>query len=218
MSEEITDTEKRIYNKFLAVSRSSQNKPFKLRKNFKDFGTEANYIFIKKLGLFFHKYNNVDVEDFFKAPFVIYNDKGHYDLKFYTSQKALKVYTLYQTKKQEELPDHTNQLYFIKQSLNFIVKFCKSNNITIDNYIKHKTNDIPSFILHLRERKISIYILFGFENAETILKSIGSDLLDFIFKDLKNKLAIYRTRFYTSKKAKVLVKLGIEKIKQNNKK
>ena len=54
--------------------------------------------------------------------------------------------------------------------------------------------------------------MFGFENAENILKSIGADLLDFIFKDLKNKLAIYRTRFYTSKKAKILVKRGIEKI------
>ena len=218
MSEEITDTEKRIYNKFLATTRSLQNKPFKLRKNFKDFDQDINYIFVKKLGLFFNKYANVDIDDFFKAPFVIYNDKGHYDLKFYTSQKALKIYTLYQTKKQEELPDDTNQLYFIKRSLNFIYKFCKDSNITVSNYINHKTNDIYSFILHLKERKISIYVLFGFENAENILKSIGPELLDFIFKDLKNKLAIYRTRFYTSKKAKILVKQGIEKITQNNKK
>ena len=62
------------------------------------------------------------------------------------------------------------------------------------------TNDINSFILHLKNRNISIYVLFGFERAEKILRSTGGELLDFIFKDLKNKLDIYRTRFYTSKR------------------
>ena len=208
----ITDNESRIYNKYLAITRSSQDKPFKLRKKFDDFHNDSNYVYIKKLGLFFTKYSNINMEDFFRAPFIIYNDKGYYDLKFYTSQKALKVYTLYQTKKQDELPDTSNQLYFIKRSLNYILKFCKDNNIKVDDYIDHKTNGTNSFILHLKERKISIYILFGFETAENILKSIGSDLLDFIFKDLKNKLDIYRTRFYTSKKAKILVKEGLKKI------
>jgi hypothetical protein len=212
MTDQITDNEKRIYNKYLAISRGAQNKPFKLRKDFDDFADDVNYIFIKKLGLFFNKYKNVDMDDFFNAPFVIYNDKGHYDLKFYTSQKALKIYTLYQTKKQDELPDHSNQLYFIKRSLNFILKFCKQENIEVTNYIDHMTNGTNSFILHLKDRKISIYVLFGFSTAENILKSIGSELLDFIFRDLKNKLTIYRTRFYTSKTAKVLVKEGLKKI------
>lgn len=209
---DITENEKRIYNKYLAVTRTEQDKPFKLRQNFNDFKDDANYIYIKKLGLFFNKYSSVDMDDFFKAPFAIYNDKGFYDLKFYTSQKALKIYTMYQTKKQDELPDETNQLFFIKSSLNFILKFCKNNNISVKDYINHTTNDINSFILHLKERKICIYVIFGFENAENILRSIGAELLDFIFKDLKNKLDIYRTRFYTSKKAKVLVKEGIKKI------
>ena len=212
MSDGITNAEKHIYNKFLASTRSSQNKPFKLRKDFDDFTETSYYIYVKKLGLFFKKFPNVNIDDFFKAPFAIYNDNGNYDLKFYTSQKALKIYTLYQTKKQDELPDTPNQLYFIKRSLNFILKFCTDKKININDYINHETNGTNSFILHLKDRKISIYILFGFEHAENILNKLGGDLLDFIFKDLKNKLAIYRTRFYTSKKAKLLVKHGIEKI------
>tara|TARA_R110000824_G_scaffold42105_1_gene124421 strand:- start:154 stop:798 length:645 start_codon:yes stop_codon:yes gene_type:complete len=212
MNDPITSAEKRIYNKYLAVTRSSQNKPFKLRENFDEFENDPNYVFIKKLSIFFKKYHNVNQDDFFKAPFVIYSDKGYYDLKFYTSQKALKVYTLYQTKKQDELPDTSNQLYFIKQSLNFILKFCKSNNISVSEYINHLTNGTNSFILHLKERKISIYVLFGFESAENLLKSLGNDLLEFIFKDLKNKLDIYRTRYYTSNQAKVLIKEGLKKI------
>jgi hypothetical protein len=208
----ITEQEKRIYNKFLAISRSIKNQPFKLRKDFTNFEENKNYVYVKKLSLFFKKYPNIIVDDFFTAPFKIYRDDASYDLKFYTSQKALKIYTIYQTKKQDELPDESNQLFFIKQSLNFILKFCREKNICISNYINHKTNDINSFILHLKERKISIYVLFGFEEAEKILNSIGSDMMDFIFKDLKNKMAIYRTRYYTSKKAKLLVKHGLEKI------
>tara|TARA_Y100000592_G_C5461240_1_gene314092 strand:+ start:1272 stop:1916 length:645 start_codon:yes stop_codon:yes gene_type:complete len=209
---DITEHEKAIYNKFLAVTRSSQNQPFKLRKDFSSFSENVNYVYLKKLGLFFSKFPNIVMDDFFAAPFHIYNDKSSYDLKFYTSQKALKIYTIYQTKKQNEMPDEPNQLFFIKQSLNFILKFCKENNITVSEYITHKTNNMNSFILHLKERKISIYVLFGFENAEKLLKSIGPETMDFMFKDLKNKLAIYRTRFYTSKKAKLLVKHGLEKI------
>jgi hypothetical protein len=211
---DITEQEKHIYNKFLAISRSIKNKPFKLRKDFANFEENENYIYVKKLSLFFKKYPNIVVDDFFTAPFKIYNNDsdGSYDLKFYTSQKALKIYTIYQTKKQDELPDKNNQLFFIKQSLNFILKFCKGNNIEVSDYIGHMTNDINSFILHLKERKISVYVLFGFTDAEKILNSIGPDMLDFIFKDLKNKMAIYRTRYYTSKKAKLLVKHGLEKI------
>jgi hypothetical protein len=212
MNNTVTDKEKSIYNKFLAISRSSQNKPFKLRQDFEGFEENKNYIYVRKLSLFFNKFPNVDMDSFFKAPYEIYSDTGNYDLKFYTSQKALKIYTLYQTKREDELPDNVNQLYFIRGSLNFIAKFCKEHDISISEYIDHMTNDINSFILHLKNRNISIYVLFGFERAEKILRSTGGELLDFIFKDLKNKLDIYRTRFYTSKKAKVLVKQGIKKI------
>lgn len=208
----ISTFEQNIYNKFLAVSRSSLNKPFKLRKDFTDFEDNENYFYVRKLGLFFKKFDKIEIDEFFKAPYMVYNKDQMYDIKFYTTQKALKIYTLYQTKKMDELPDSLNQLYFIKNSLNFILKFCKRENIQPRDYIDHKTNDMYSFILHLKEHKISIYVLFGFERGESSLKSLGPDLLEFMFGNLKNKLDIFRTRYYTSTKAKVLVKEGIKKI------
>jgi len=211
----ITTFEQNIYNKFLAVSRSSLDKPFKLRKDFTDFEDNENYFYVRKLGLFFNKFKNIDMDDFFKAPYVVYSKDQMYDLKFYTSQKALKIYTLYQTKKMDESPDSLNQLYFIKRSLNFILKFCREQKIKPADYINHQTNDMYTFILHLKEHKISIYVLFGFETGESKLKELGADLLEFMFGNLKNKLDIFRTRYYTSSKAKILVKEGIKQITKN---
>ena len=211
----ITSKEKDIYNKFLAISRSSVNKPFKLRKNFDNFEENENYLYIKKLNLFFNKFSHIEIDEFFKAPYVVYeNITDSLDLKFYTSRKALKLYTMYQTKKLNEPPDSLNQLFFIKKSLSFILNFCTLNNIPVDEYTSHTTNSVYTFILHLKEHRISIYTLFGFPDAEKKLKGIGDDLVEFIFGDLKNKLDIFRTRYYTSNKAKVLVNEGLKKLKQ----
>lgn len=210
---EITETEKLIYNKYLATSRSSLGRPFKLRKNFEEFELDGNYLYIKKLNLFFNNHKNINMDDFFKAPYIIYdNVETSFDLKFYISRKALKLYVLYQTKKLNDPVDSLNQLFFIKKSLEYILKFCKKNNLNIDEYTNHKTNDMYSFILHLKEHKISIYVLFGFEDAEPKLKALGDEMMAFIFGNLKNKFDIFRTRFYTSKKAKILVKEGIKKL------
>ena len=85
----------------------------------------------------------------------------------------------------------------------------------ISEYTSHMTNNINTFILHLKEHKISIYILFGFPDGEDRLRRIGNDMMKFIFGDLKNKLDIFRSRYYTSIKAKILVKEGLKKIQDN---
>lgn len=212
----ITQEEKDIYNAYLVVTRRSQGKPYRKRENFDGFDESNNYVYIKKLSLFFSRYTHVDIEDFFKAPFEVYPTRDDtYDLSFYASRKALKIYTLYQTKKEEEPPDSTNQLYFIKNSLNFILKFCRNNKITLNNYIYHKTEEQYSFILHLKERKISFYVLFGFVEAINIIKTIDKNILEFMFKDIYNKLEIYRKKYNNSTKAKFLVVKGLEKIQDS---
>ena len=70
---DITLSEKNIYNKYLAVTRSSQGKPFKLRKQFDDLDDHKTAC-LKKLSLFFNKFKHVDMDDFFSAPWRIYND------------------------------------------------------------------------------------------------------------------------------------------------
>ena len=212
-TEEVTDFEKHIYNRYLAVSRGSQGKPYKLRKDFSNFADDSNYFYIKKLSMFFNRFKHIDIEEFFKAPFSIYNDQL-FDLKFYTSQRALKVYTLFNQRKQLIPPDHDDQLYGIKKSLQYILRFCNNNNIDIDDYISHTDGGLPSFVMHLKHCNVTVYTLFGFEDFERVLGSIDRDHLKFTLGELVDNIPQFRTRFMTSTLAKKLVRSGVNKLKE----
>ena len=212
----LSQQEKFIYNKFLATTRSIQNKPFKLRKRFDNID-DLTTVCLKKLSLFFNRFKHVDVDKFFRAPWEMYIDKGNFDLKFYTTQRALKVYTLYIQRQAMRKPDTEEQLYDIKQSLKYIYRFCNNTNITVDEYMSHKTGDIHTFMLHLKEHKVNIYTLFGFPNFENKMKQFDTDHLKFMLGDIATNLSEFRTNYITSQHAKNFIKLGLDKIKQNQK-
>ena len=215
-AEEITEQEKYIYNTYLRVHRSSQNKPFKYRKNFTDFKENESYVFIKRLGTFFKKFNHINIQSFFDAPYKLYpDDDSIYDLKFYSSPRAIKVYSLYMKHLDQSDPDNNYHITFVKDSLMYIFKFCRDQRIQLNEYIKHKTGDIPTFILHLRDRYISIYSLFEFDDFEKMLYNIPDERLNFtIGENFISSLANYRSRYYTSIKNKQITKEGIYKIQK----
>jgi len=72
--EEITEHEKYIYNTYLRIYRTQQNKPFRYRKNFTDFTEHELYVFVKRLGNFFKKFKHINIDLFFKAPYELYPD------------------------------------------------------------------------------------------------------------------------------------------------
>lgn len=94
----VTSFEKHIYNCYLATVRSGQGRPYKLRKQWEGFEEKPEYYQIKKLANFFNRHDNIDMTEFFKAPFVIYPEPANYDLKFYTTLKAAKIYKIYKNK------------------------------------------------------------------------------------------------------------------------
>ena len=49
----MNEFEKQIYNTYIIVSRSINNKPFKVRKDFTDFEKKPEYLAVKKLAIFF---------------------------------------------------------------------------------------------------------------------------------------------------------------------
>ena len=209
----ITSKQKQIYNTFLIVSRAQQNKPVRPRKDFNNFEDTDHYVPVRKLDMFFTKYKHIDVDEFFKAPYELFPDTAYYDLLFYTTRRALKTYTLYQTKKLNALPDTDNQLFFIQSSINFIYKFCTTNNIpSIDDYFNHKTNDTHTFMVHLKERRISVYIIFARKEYEAIFNLYDKSILSFMLGNIIDNIDLYRTRYYNSITAKKLLVAGIQKI------
>ena len=123
------------------------------------------------------------------------------------------MYGTYTSQRDNECPDGEYQIKFVTDSLMYIFRFCKQHGITVDEYINHRTNDIHSFILHMRERQVSFYTLFGFEKFQPILGTYPQSQMEFTLgKNLENNLALYKTRYYNSNRAKAVIQAGLAKI------
>ena len=207
----MTSQEKHIYNSYLLISRSRHNKPFKLRKDFSKFEDDKNYKYVVKLNNILSRNKSIQLEDFLSAPYEIYGD-DHFDLKFYTTQRAINVYVTYTKKRMADDIDNDGVTEKIKESLYFIYNFCKENNITLKEYIEHKTNVMNSFVLHVQENKVIIYVLFGFNSFEKELNKTSYEVREFILGDLVRNIDRYRKNFQASKKAKNIIRKGLSEI------
>jgi hypothetical protein len=184
----MTDLEKNIYNTFLQVTSIYRNKPFKLRKDFSKFEEEPNYIFIKKLSIFFNKHN-IPLRQYFEAPYRIYNDAVYFDLAYYSSPRAIKAYTLYKNQLQHINPDQC--VDSVKKSLEFITRFCIEKRIQLIDYITHSSGSIPDWVGHIKNGHIDIFSLMEFvgvfkkinsfteEERELLLGKIGTEFLKY---------------------------------------
>lgn len=201
----VTNFEQYIYNSYLKSLRISQNKPYKLKKNFDDISEEKAYA-LKKLSIFLNSHKEIKPEEFFLASFKLYPDEEFFDLKYFTTLKAIKAFTVYQKNKEVLEPDSEEQISFTKESLIFINNFCCLNKIPFTNYLQHKTEKLPTFILHLKERKINIYSVIWFNDFEKLFKSVDYDILKFMFNEtLLNNINTFKVKFLNSKRCKQLV-------------
>lgn len=209
----MTEFEKQIYNSYLRISRQKLDKPFKLRQDWTDFEKDEKYFFVQKLAAFFQKFPHIKVDSFFSAPYEYYNEKTQYSLDYFTSLKAVTVFRLNEKKKMTESPDEKNQLIFALETINYIKQFTKDKKIPFEDYIKYKSESTPQFILDIKDRTISVYVLFGFQNFETILGEFGADLVKFILsEDFYEILDTMRTKFFNSKTTKNIIKQQITKL------
>lgn len=202
----------RLYNIYLAVSRSSQNKPFKLRKDFSDFYETEQFVLIKKLERFFDQHPGIKPEIFFKAPYALHPDQV-FDLSFYTSLKGVKCYTMY-IKTLHQLPfDHDYHLNFIKQSLKFIKSFCNEQTIQIPDYSSFTANNtFPAWYTHIKDRCIDPVVMFGFQNTKQIMEQVETDITHLLIGDFNENFYSDLSKFNNSAKAKLLVIRGLKLI------
>jgi len=213
---EISDFEKHIYNTFIKVSRGSSGKPYKTRKNFDDLLEKKEYAYLKKLSNFFNRFKHIDVKEFFSAPYELYKDEKYFELDYYTTLKAVKAYSTIVKKNELLDPDEKQQLQSILKSFKFIKKFCHEQNINVDSYVNHKTNNIFSFVLHLQEHQVNFYSLLEFKDTIRNIRLIGPEIIEFMFgNDFYNKIETFRTKYIVSKKARMLGSYALKKIKNN---
>lgn len=199
-----------IYNTYLKISRSRKNLPYKLRKDFSDIGNHKDYTTLLKLESFFQRNPYVNINDFFDAPYKIYKEENHFDLNFFLSQKAIKLYNIFQRKKTFLDPDSDIQKDAVKNGLTFIYNFCKHNNIKISEYLNHKTNSMNTVFIHLKEKNISIYNCLAFPNFHSYANNQNFELMEFMLGDIFSKIPNFRTKFLSSKKCKKISTEGLK--------
>lgn len=204
----ITEKEKIIYNNFLYTQRTVQNKPFRPRQNFdKISGTEE--VSIKKLYLFLSKYNHINYNDFFIAPYKVYGNDNYFDLQFYNTTRALKCYSMFVRDKEFSDPDNPATIKTAKECIKFIFEYCLKNRLTLAEYKKTIEGTIPIALQHLREHRINFYTMHML-NIESQLNRIDKQVLDFIVKDFTQISNTTRTKLATSKILKVKIVKGLK--------
>jgi hypothetical protein len=208
---------KTVYNTFLRISRQQQNKPYRLKSDWSDFENSKNYLPVIKLKSFFDRNVSVNIEDFFKSPYYVYDENTYYDIDFYNTLSAIKVYGIFCNKINLMDPDNELQINNILRGVKFIREFCKIKNLKLGEYLTYieRDNVINSFILHLKEKKISVFNLFPLKNFDRIISGIDFDILKFILNELPIRLSILRGKFYASKKGKQIAIEGLKIIEKD---
>jgi hypothetical protein len=199
----LTELEKQIYNAYLIASRTARNKPFKIRENFKKVD-DKTYIILKKLALLFEHNRSVNIQDFFKAPFLYYNI-DYIDLQFYATPKAIKCYTNFKKKQEYSSPDSEDNITKCKQCCTFIMRYCVKNNLTLNEYKSINSGTTPLVLQHLRDHNINFYVIHGLE-CDRIIRQVEPDLLEFFITDFNQLLNDTRINFQRSVKLKVVIR------------
>jgi hypothetical protein len=163
-----------VYNKWLAVTRSQRNKPFRLRQDFSNIENEEFYPHLVKLTDFFKRHPNLFQDEFFIAPFKLYpNSKGYYNLKFYASQKGLVACSRYY--KELDSKGAEEQIEQVKKSYEFIGNFCLKNKILVRDYPFYKTGSYPECLIHLKDHVVSPFVIMSFPALYVQVSALCSD-------------------------------------------
>ena len=107
MSEKLVPTpwQQRIYNRWLSVTKTQAKKPYRRRKRWDNLPS-GQVLSLIRLESFFKRNQNIDIDEFFQAPFVVYHDwrdqhdqYTNFPLSFYTKYKAISIYKMVRNNK-----------------------------------------------------------------------------------------------------------------------
>ena len=204
---QLTELEKLLFNKHLAVSRSERNKPFRIRKNFTDVANTDKHKFLKRLSILFQKHPEINPDLFFKAPYKLYPDVQYFGLDYFSTMRAVKAYTTY--KKQVFLQDPDSQIEQVKDSLKFIAHFCIEHNIYFHQYPYHRTTDLFTWMQHYKQNKINAYSVMEFPNIFSSVKSLAEDIQKIFVSEFVEQFQNLHSSYNKSQELKPYIQKAI---------
>ena len=210
LKDQITDLEKLIYNKHLAVSRSLKNKPFKFKKDFSDILETDKHKHLKRLAVFLKKHPNVDLNVFFEAPYKLYPDVNYFGLDYFSSMRAVKSYTIH--KKMLILQSPDSQVESVKASLKFIANFCVEHKVQLHQYAYHKTADLFTWMIHYKENNINLYALMEFRDIYSSVQTLAEDVRRFFVSDFVEHFKSLYLSYNNSQELKPFLKKALLQI------
>lgn len=217
----LTEDQKRIYNHHLSTYKRYQQKPYTLRQKFDEFQEEnpEHYNALVKLESFFKNHQQVNRKLFFDAPYEIYEDCDYFDLAYYTTQKAIKCYTVYLKQLNTQSVDTPSQLQFIKDTLSLIKEYCIEHKITLVQYMSFKDGLTFAWASHIASNQTSFYVILGFNyfnfNVFDHMFEMPDDERTMLLGNIVENYLIYKTKLDDSKSAKRLVIEGLKTIEKS---
>lgn len=184
--QDITPFQQSIYNTWLRISRTRSKLPYRPRTNWEDVKPEV-FVYLTKLSMFFAKHPYIDVECFFAAPYEVYvhDINVTYRLDFYTTHKAISLYTSYLKMLRMLPPDHSLTLLWIKRSFAYIGKFCIKNDMSLVNYGSNTEGRfVAPFLRHVKDGHITIYAMFAFPESVQTIHALEPDIYQLMLGDI----------------------------------
>ena len=207
---QLTDLEKLIYNKHLAVSRSIKNKPFKFKRDFTDIEDTEKHKYLKRLSVLLRKHPEIELNTFFEAPYKLYPDVKYFGLDYFSSMRAIKSYTIH--KKMQFLQDPDTQLESVKKSIQFMANFCIQNKILLHQYPYHKTADLYTWMVHYKENKINVYSMMEFKDIYSAVQTLAEDIRNMFVSNFIEQFRTLYVQYNKSQKLKPFLQKAIGQI------
>lgn len=195
----VSEFEQKIYNDHLRISRVSRNKPYKLRQDFSKI-SPSDQLYLKRLADLFSKHRELRSYDFFRAPYHLYSD-NYFDLRFFTTPRAILAWKLYIKRLDESDPDSPEMSEWISQGVSSIHKYCYENFIKIEEYSRHidPSSGINISIKHLKDREVPIYLLLMIPEMDDVFLSLDETTKNGLFSsEFKPTIEMYRNKLENS--------------------
>ena len=157
---------------------------------------------------FFNSYQNIKIDDYFSAPYAIFEDE-YFGFEYFLSSKAKKAYTQYMKKIEIDDPDSESSLKRLADSLKFVKNFCKEKGLTLEDYPVYMESNLPCIVEHLKNHDINMYCLHALGVSKI---EVENRILDFIFSDFWITFQKTKNKYFLSKKMKEFGKKAINKI------